>query len=40
LALCNYSITEIEPTYVFEMVRAHDFSIHRNKGFWEMLETG
>ena len=40
LALCSYNITEIEPTNVFEMVRAHEFSIHQNNGFWEMLETG
>jgi len=40
LALCSYNITEIEPTNVFEMVRAHEFSIHQDNGFWQMLETG
>ena len=40
LALCSYNIEHIEPTSVFEMVRAHEFTIHRNNGFWEMLETG
>ena len=37
VALCSYSITKIEPTNAFEMVRAHQFSIRRNNGFWEML---
>ena len=40
VALCSYNIWGIQPTNVFEMVRAHDFSIRRNNGFWEMLETG
>ena len=37
VALCSYNITKIEPTNAFEMVRAHQFSIRRNNGFWEVL---
>lgn len=40
LVLCSYNITKIEPTNIFEMIRAHEFTIHRNNGFWEMLEAG
>ena len=37
VALCSCNITKIEPTNAFEMVRAHQFSIRRNNGFWEVL---
>jgi len=39
LALCSCNVTRIEPTNIFEMVRAHAFTIHRYNGFWEMLDT-
>lgn len=39
IALCSYNITQIEPTDVFEIVRTHEFSIRRNNGFWEMLDS-
>ena len=37
LALCSYDVKEIDPSNVFEVIRAHQFSIHRNAGFWEVL---
>ena len=37
LALCSYSVKEIDPSSIFEVIRAHQFSIHRNGGFWEVL---
>jgi hypothetical protein len=39
IALCSYNVNRVEPTDVFEMVRAHQFSIRRNNGFWEMLDS-
>ena len=37
LALCSYTVEEIDPSNVFEVIRAHQFSIHRCDGFWEVL---
>ena len=37
LALCSYSVKEIDPSSIFEVIRPHQFSIHRNGGFWEVL---
>lgn len=39
IALCSYSARRIEPTHIFETVRAHHFTIHRNNGFWEMFDS-